>query len=116
MKRTAEKLVKRIQRHRRIRARVSGTPEKPRLAFFRSNKHLYAQIIDDTVGQTLVGVSSLKDEKSSRAERAKKIGTDIAKQAQEKNIKKVVFDRGGFMYTGSVKEFADAARESGLEF
>ena len=116
MKRTAEKLTKRIQRHRRVRARVSGTPEKPRLAFFRSNKHLYAQLIDDTVGQTLVGVSSLKDEKSSSAERAKKIGTDIAKQAQEKNIKKVVFDRGGFMYTGSVKVFADAARESGLEF
>ena len=116
MKQTAKKVMGRIQRHRRIRARVSGTADKPRLAFFRSNKHLYAQLIDDTIGQTLVGISSLKGEKKGAMEHAKQMGADIAKQAKEKNIKKVVFDRGGFMYTGSVKLFANAAREGGLEF
>ena len=116
MKKTAKKVLGRIQRHRRIRARVSGTPEKPRLAFFRSNKHLYAQIIDDTAGQTLIGTSSLKSDKKGAIENAKIIGATIASQAKEKKIKKVVFDRGGFMYAGSVKVFADAAREGGLEF
>ena len=117
MKKTAKKTLGRIQRHRRIRARVSGTPDKPRLAFFfRSNKHLYAQIIDDTAGQTLVGTSSLKSDKKGAVESAKHIGAVIAEQAKEKKIKKVVFDRGGFMYAGSVKVFADAAREGGLEF
>ena len=116
MKQTAKKLLGRMQRHRRIRARVSGTQEKPRLAFFRSNKHVYAQVIDDSAGQTLIGVSSLKNTKEGAVEEAKQIGADIAKQAKERSIKKVVFDRGGFMYTGSVKAFADAAREGGLEF
>ena len=115
MKQTAKKALKRIQRHRRIRSRVFGTPEKPRLAFFRSNKHIYAQLIDDTAGNTLVGVSSLKGG-SGTQEGAKQLGAAIAKQAQDKKISKVVFDRGGFMYTGSVKTFADAAREGGLEF
>ena len=116
MKQTAKKILGRIQRHRRVRAKVCGTQERPRLAFFRSNKHLYAQIIDDTVGKTLVGISSLKNGKKSAMENARQLGTDLADKARQKKIKKVVFDRGGFMYTGSVEVFADAAREGGLEF
>ena len=116
MKQTAKKTLKRIQRHRRIRSRVFGTPEKPRLAFFRSNKHIYAQLIDDTAGNTLVGVSSLKADYGGTQEGAKQLGAAIAKQAKDKKISKAVFDRGGFMYAGSVKTFADAAREGGLEF
>ena len=112
MKNTAKKTAGRIQRHRRIRMRVSGTPEKPRLAFFRSNKHLYAQIIDDTVGKTLVGISVPKGGEES----ARKMGDAVAKQAAEKDITKVVFDRGGFVYTGTVKLFAEAARAGGLQF
>ena len=105
-----------MQRHKRIRARVSGTPEKPRLAFFRSNKHLYAQIIDDTAGKTMIGVSSLKTGDKGSVTNAEQIGADIANKATKKNISEVVFDRGGFMYTGSVKIFADAARKGGLKF
>ncbi len=116
MKQTAKKMLRRVQRHRRVRAKIFGTQEKPRLAFFRSNKHLYAQIIDDTVGKTLIGISSLKSNKKGAMENAKQMGSNLANQAEEKKIKKVVFDRGGFMYTGSVKAFADAAREGGLEF
>ncbi|MCY4577091.1 MAG: 50S ribosomal protein L18 [Candidatus Kaiserbacteria bacterium] len=116
MKKTAQKVLGRIQRHRRIRSRVSGTPDKPRLAFFRSSKHLYAQIIDDTAGQTLAATSSLKSNKKGAIENAKQMGATIAEQAKQKKVKEVVFDRGGFMYTGSVKEFADAARAGGLEF
>ena len=111
-KQTAKKTAGRIQRHRRIRARVSGTPERPRLAFFRSNKWLYAQIIDDTAGKTLVGISAPKGGK----ENARQMGNTVAEQAAKKDITKVVFDRGGFLYTGSVKQFAEAAREGGLEF
>ena len=116
MKQTAKKMLGRVQRHRRVRAKVFGTQERPRLAFFRSNKHLYAQIVDDTVGKTLVGISSLKSDKKSAMENAKQMGADLADKAKEKKIKKVVFDRGGFVYTGSVKVFANAAREGGLEF
>lgn len=116
MKKTAEKTIKRAQRHRRVRARVSGTPEKPRLAFFRSNKHTYAQIIDDVAGKTLLGVSSIKSDSGGAVKNAEQMGNDIAKQATKKNIKKVVFDRGGFAYTGSVKVFADAVRKGGIEF
>jgi len=112
----------RLNKHRRLRNRFSGTPECPRLAVFRSNSHMYAQIIDDTVGNTLVAASTLqKDvsadlEKTNNVEAATRLGTVIAQKAQEKGIKQVVFDRGGYIYQGKVKALAEAAREAGLEF
>jgi large subunit ribosomal protein L18 len=112
----------RQKKHRRIRNRFSGTAERPRLAVFRSNNHMYAQIIDDTVGNTLVSASTLqKDvkaelEKTNNVEAAAHLGTVIAKRALEKGITTVVFDRGGFIYQGKIKALADAAREAGLEF
>ncbi len=112
----------RLDKHRRIRNRFSGTPERPRLAVFRSNNHMYAQIIDDTAGNTLVSASTLqKDvkaelEKTNNVDAAAHLGTVIAKKALEKGIKTVVFDRGGFIYQGKVKALAEAAREAGLEF
>ena len=112
----------RLNKHRRIRIRFSGTAERPRLAVFRSNNHMYAQIIDDTVGHTLVSASTLqKDvkaelEKTNNVDAAAYLGTVIAKRALEKGIKSVVFDRGGFIYQGKIKALADAAREAGLEF
>ena len=114
--------VVREQKHRRLRNRFSGTAERPRLAVFRSNNHMYAQIIDDTVGNTLVSASTLqKDvkaelEKTNNVEAAAYLGTVIAKKAIEKGITSVVFDRGGFIYHGKIKALADAAREAGLEF
>ena len=114
--------VVRENKHRRMRNRFSGTPERPRLAVFRSNNHMYAQIIDDTVGNTLVAASTLdkdvkdKLEKTNNVEAAKYLGTVIAKKALEKGIKEVVFDRGGFLYHGKVAALADAARETGLQF
>ena len=114
--------VVRQNKHRKIRNRFSGTAERPRLAVFRSNNHMYAQIIDDTVGNTLVSASTLeKDvkaelEKTNNVEAAAKLGTVIAKKALDKGINTVVFDRGGFIYQGKVKALADAAREAGLEF
>ena len=107
------------RRHIRVRRKVSGTAECPRLAVCKTNKNIIAQIIDDTKGETLVYVSTLdKDVKTKHAniEAAKEIGTIIAKKATEKNIKKVVFDRGGYIYHGIVKELAEAARKGGLEF
>ncbi len=109
----------RIRRHKRVRAKVSGTTECPRLAVFKSNKNLVAQIIDDTKGETLVYVSTLDKAiktKKSNVEAAKEVGSLVAKKAIEKNIKTVVFDRGGYIYHGVVKELAEAAREAGLEF
>ena len=112
----------RVNKHRRIRNRFSGTAERPRLAVFRSNNHMYAQIIDDTVGNTLVAASTLqKDvkaelEKTNNVDAAAYLGTVIAKKALEKGITTVVFDRGGFIYQGKIKALADAAREAGLEF
>ena len=112
----------RVNKHRRIRSRLSGTPEQPRLAVFRSNNHMYAQIIDDTVGNTLVSASTLQKEvkaeleKTNNVDAAAYLGTVIAKKAIEKGIKTVVFDRGGFIYQGKIKALADAAREAGLEF
>lgn len=112
----------RLNKHRKIRNRFSGTAERPRLAVFRSNNHMYAQIIDDTVGNTLVSASTLqKDvkaelEKTNNVEAAAHLGTVIAKKALEKGITTVVFDRGGFIYQGKVKALAEAAREAGLEF
>ena len=112
----------RMKKHARIRNRFSGTAEKPRLAVFRSNNHMYAQIIDDTVGNTLVAASTV--EKSAREElehtntvaAAAYVGTLIAKRALEKGIDTVVFDRGGFIYHGKIQALADAAREAGLKF
>ena len=112
----------REKKHRRQRNRFSGTAERPRLAVFRSNNHMYAQIIDDTVGNTLVSACTLqKDvkaelEKTNNVDAAAYLGTVIAKKALEKGITTVVFDRGGFIYQGKVKALAEAAREAGLEF
>ena len=112
----------RRKKHMKLRNRFSGTAERPRLAVFRSNNHMYAQIIDDTVGKTLVSASTLdKDvkaelEKTNNVEAATVVGTVVAKKALEKGITTVVFDRGGFIYSGKVKALADAAREAGLEF
>ena len=112
----------RIKKHSRMRNRFSGTAERPRLSVFRSNNHMYAQVIDDTAGNTLVSASTLeKDvkaelEKTNNVEAAAYLGTVIAKRALEKGIKTVVFDRGGFIYQGKVAALAEAAREAGLEF
>ena len=112
----------RAKKHRRLRNHISGTAERPRLAVFRSNNHMYAQIIDDTVGNTLVAASTLqKDvkaelEKTNNVDAAAYLGTVIAKKALEKGITTVVFDRGGFIYQGKIKALADAAREAGLQF
>ena len=109
----------RQRRHLRVRTKISGTAECPRLCVYRSNTNLYAQIIDDVAGNTIVSCSTLdKDVKTKHAnkEAAKEVGTLIAKKAIEKNIKTVVFDRGGYIYHGVVKELAEAAREAGLEF
>ena len=109
----------RLKRHARIRVRLSGTPEVPRLNVFRSNKNIYAQIIDDTNGKTLVAASNIEkgfDNGGTKKEISKKVGVALAKKAAEANIKQVVFDRGGYQYHGRVKELADGAREGGLEF
>ena len=112
----------RVKKHMRIRNRFSGTAERPRLAVFRSNNHMYAQIIDDTVGNTLVAASTLEKDvkaelkKTNDVEAAAYLGTVIAKKALEKGITTVVFDRGGFIYQGKIAALAEAAREAGLEF
>ena len=112
----------RVKKHRRMRNHLSGTTQRPRLAVFRSNKHMYAQIIDDTVGNTLVAASTLEKEvkaeleKTNNVDAAAYLGTVIAKRAIEKGINTVVFDRGGFIYQGKIAALADAAREAGLEF
>ncbi|WWR16439.1 50S ribosomal protein L18 [Lachnospiraceae bacterium JLR.KK008] len=112
----------RVKKHKKIRNRFSGTSQRPRLSVFRSNNHMYAQIIDDTVGNTLVSASTLeKDvkaelEKTNNVDAAAYLGTVIGKRAVEKGIKEVVFDRGGFIYQGKIAALADAAREAGLEF
>ena len=113
-----DKNIARARRHARVRKSVFGTEVRPRLNVFRSNTHIYAQIIDDETGTTLVSASSvnLKLTDGGNIEGAKKVGADIAKKALEKNIKKVVFDRGGYQYHGRVEALADAARENGLEF
>ena len=112
----------RRKKHMKLRNRFSGTAERPRLAVFRSNNHMYAQIIDDTVGNTLVSASTLqKDvkanlEKTNNVDAAAYLGKVIAEKALEKGIKDVVFDRGGFIYHGKIEALADAAREAGLKF
>ncbi len=112
----------RKNKHRRLRSRLSGTPEKPRLSVFRSNNHMYAQIIDDVAGNTLVSASTLQDDvktgldKTNNTAAAKKLGEIIAKKAIDRKISKVVFDRSGYIYQGKVKALAEAAREAGLTF
>ncbi len=112
----------RENKHRRLRNRFAGTAERPRLAVFRSNNHMYAQIIDDTVGNTLVAASTMEKDIKANLEHtndvaaAAAVGTAIAKKALEKGIKTVVFDRGGFIYQGKIQALADAAREAGLKF
>ncbi len=112
----------RENKHKRVRNRFSGTSERPRLAVFRSNNHMYAQIIDDTVGRTLVSASTAQKEvraeleKTNNVDAAAYVGTVIAKKALEAGITTVVFDRGGFIYQGKIKALADAAREAGLTF
>ena len=111
--------LERERRHRRVRTKISGTPECPRLCVFRSNTNLYAQVIDDVNQVTLASASTLDKEvktKKSNKEAAKEVGALVAKRAIEKNIKSVVFDRGGYIYHGVVKELAEAAREAGLVF
>lgn len=112
----------RRNKHRRLRSRLSGTPERPRLAVFRSNNHMYVQVIDDVAGNTIVSASTLQSDvkegldKTNNVEAAAKLGTVIAKKALDNGIKEVVFDRGGYIYQGKVKALADAAREAGLQF
>lgn len=112
----------RRKRHYRLRNKISGTTERPRLAVFRSNKHIYAQIIDDMVGNTLVAASTMEEDvrgkiaKTSDIEAAKAVGEAVARKALDKGINSVVFDRGGYIYHGKVKALAEAAREAGLQF
>ena len=106
----------RTRRRARIRAKVSGTKDKPRLAVFKSNTNIYAQIIDDVHSKTLVSASSNEIKKGKPLEKAKEVGMEIAKKAMTAKISKVVFDRGGFLYTGHIKALAEGAREGGLKF
>ena len=112
----------RVKKHKRMRNRFSGTPERPRLAVFRSNNHMYAQIIDDTIGHTLAAASTVEKEVKSELEKTNNVdaaaylGTVIAKRALEKGIDTVVYDRGGYLYHGKVAALAEAAREAGLKF
>ncbi len=119
-KRTPREL--RIRRHRRVRKKVHGTPQRPRLCVFRSNMHIYAQVIDDTVGRTLAAASTVEPELrasltgKTKTEQAKVVGAVIAERARSIGIERVVFDRGGFKYHGRVQALADAARAGGLQF
>ncbi len=117
MNKQRAKIERRTRRSARVRSVVSGSAARPRLAVFRANQHVYAQLIDDVTGKTLAEASTLKAVKAgTKTEQSAAIGTQIAKQAIELNIKQVVFDRGGFKYHGRVKALADAARSAGLEF
>ena len=119
MVKKTDRKMERARRHLRVRKKISGTAERPRLCVYRSNTNLYVQVIDDVAGNTLVSASTLdKDVKTKRAnkEAAKELGAIIAKKALDKKINTVVFDRGGYIYHGVVKELAEAAREGGLKF
>lgn len=114
---TSQKVTKRLKSRARIRKKVAGSTERPRLTVFRSGKHIYAQIVDDVHGKTLVSFSTLEGEiKTKNVESAKKVGAELAKRAIAKNIKSVVFDRSGYVFHGRVKAVADGAREAGLSF
>jgi large subunit ribosomal protein L18 len=107
---------KRLQRHTKVRKKISGTNERPRVAIFRSTQHIYAQIIDDLENKTLAAESDLKVKSGNKSERATQVGEALAKKALGKKISKVVFDRGGFLYHGRVKALAEGLRKGGLEF
>jgi len=116
-----QKRIQKERRHARIRSKVSGTSERPRISIFRSHMHMYAQVIDDSIGKTLVsvtdkGMSSGESVRQKKTERAFVLGKEIARRAKEKGIKSVVFDTGGNTFHGRVKQFADGAREGGLVF
>jgi len=108
----------RTRRHERVREKIRGSGERPRLAVFRSNSHIYAQLIDDDAGKTLVAASSVdaKDAKGNKSERAKAVGSMLGERAKQKGIETVVFDRGGYRYHGRIKALGDAARSAGLRF
>jgi len=110
------KVQRRERRHKRVRAKVAGTETRPRLSIYKSNTRLYAQLINDDEGTTLVAVSSADEKAKSPQERAQAAAATLAKKAKAKGVKAVVFDRGGFQYLGTVKAFADAARAAGLQF
>ena len=114
---SANKVTRRLRIKKSIRNKISGTPERPRLSVFRSNKAIYAQIIDDTTGKTIVAASSAKlDDAKANVETSNQVGKDIAAKALEKGITQVVFDRSGYLYHGKVKSLAEGAREAGLKF
>lgn len=114
---TSQKVTKRLKNRARIRKKVDGAAERPRLAVYRSGRHIYAQIIDDSNGKTLVSFSTLEGEiKTKNKESAKQVGAEVAKRAMAKNIKSVVFDRSGYVFHGRIKAVADGAREAGLSF
>ena len=108
----------RIRRHKRVRGKIAGTAERPRLAVFRSNRGIFAQLVDDESGRTLAaaGWTALSDFKGSKAEQAKAVGTALAESAKKAGVERCVFDRGGYLYHGRVKALAEGAREGGLEF
>ena len=112
----APKQQKRISRHTRVRAKVEGSSERPRLSVYKSNTRIVAQLIDDTKGVTIASVSSAVEKGKTPRERAESAAVTLSKKAMAAGVKKVVFDRGGFLYLGTIKAFADAAREAGLEF
>ena len=116
MEKTQYKQTKRVSRHNRIRAKVSGTAARPRLAIFRSNRFVYAQLIDDVAGKTLASVDTRTEKGATLTERAMAVGTAIAGKAKGLGITEVVFDRGGFRYQGNIAALADAARGAGLVF
>ncbi len=116
MKKSELKVKSRQRRHSRIRAKVFGMPEKPRLSVFKSNKHISAQIIDDINGRTLASAHSREVKGKSMMERSELVGETLAKKAMAKKVKEVVFDRGGFIYTGNVRALAEGARKGGLKF
>ena len=110
------KIMKRKRRHRRVRAKISGSTKRPRLTVFRSNKNIYAQIIDDITGCTLTEANDQKETKGNKTDRAQMVGKTISEKAQAKGISTVVFDRAGYLYSGRVKAFVEAARAAGLNF
>ncbi len=116
MTKITKKIEKRAVRHRRVRAKVAGSAERPRLAVFKSSKYIYAQIIDDARGTTLVSASDMGAKGKTKTERAQVAGSELAKKAKAAGIERVVFDRGGFIYTGRVRSLAEGAREGGLVF
>lgn len=113
---TRTKEEKRQRRHSRVRARLSGSAKRPRLSVFRSNKYIYAQLIDDEEGKTIASATSKTTKGKNETDKAREVGKEIAKQAKSKKVEGIVFDRGGFLYAGKVKAVAEGAREGGLEF